>query len=360
VADLNILSKFLVLAHGFRQLLDVPSPVRYNYADDLPLVGNEEGVILEEAGGFILLLGEGHRRLQRSLEFLQLGSFPSPDVLLHLFSIFAFLHILGLFFFRKILLDEQEHFIFVAGLHRLLEAEHLVANIIAHLYHLVLVLKLFAAAEFQYGLALLVGTLVFLAPVFVLGDILEEDQLLTVVALYLKNLDELLQNMGAWSHPHLPWALEGAAFLPFCDTRLAEELAAILALDRVNGDLEADSADQRVLQLLMHLAIHKIADVVPSLVVALSVLLVGQVHKTGCLSRLREAPLPLFGFTRAATVADSPSLAGWLLVAEVQRVLILIPWISIGSLARVRLDHLAASSHTSEAISLAGCLSEVR
>ena len=81
---------------------------------------------------------------------------------------------LALFLVSKVLLKEKKYLILVTILHCLLESEHLVADIVTHLDCLLLVLEFFAAAVLQNHLALLVSTLVFLAPLLVLLDIGEK------------------------------------------------------------------------------------------------------------------------------------------------------------------------------------------
>ena len=56
-------------------------------------------------------------------------------------------------------------------------------------------LELFAAAEFEDALALLVGTLLLPAPLVMLLDLGELDQVLTIVALDFKQINKLLEYM---------------------------------------------------------------------------------------------------------------------------------------------------------------------
>lgn len=80
----------------------------------------------------------------------------------------------------------------------------------------------------------------------------------------LQDLDEFFQNMRAGSNSELAWALEWTALRPLGNAGLTEELPAVVTLHRVNGDLETDAADKRVLKLLMHLAIQDSLDIVAS------------------------------------------------------------------------------------------------
>ena len=88
--------------------------------------------------------------------------------LFSLFLPFLFLH---LFFIVKILLEEEQYFILVAILHGLLKAKHLVANIVANLNGLVLVLEFLPATILKDHLALFIRALVLLAPLLMLSNI---------------------------------------------------------------------------------------------------------------------------------------------------------------------------------------------
>ena len=137
--------------------------------------------------------------------------------------------------------------VFLGGLEGLLEAEHLIADVVAHLDGLsVLKFELFPATVLQDRLALLVRALVFAAPLFVFIDQREEDQFSAGLTSHLEYVDELLQNVGAGPHPQNSGALERAVFLPFFDAALAEKLSAVVALHRFAQDQQTDAADQRV------------------------------------------------------------------------------------------------------------------
>lgn len=87
---------------------------------------------------------------------------------------------------------------------------------------------------------------------------------------YLENLDELFQDVRAWPDSQLTWALEWAALTPFGDATFAEELPAIVALHWVYWDLQTDSANQRIFELLVHLAVEDPLDVITSMVMGLA------------------------------------------------------------------------------------------
>jgi hypothetical protein len=96
-------------------------------------------------------------------------------------------------------------------------------------------------------LALLVGALVLLAPFFMFLNLTEQHQLFAIVARYLQNLDKLTQNMTARPHPQLPRALKRAALRPLGNTILAEELPAIIAFHRINGNFQTNTTNERIL-----------------------------------------------------------------------------------------------------------------
>lgn len=183
-------------------------------------------------------------------------------LLLLFFLDLPLLNVFHLLLVGEILFEEKEDLVFVSSLHGLLESKHLITNIITNLDGLVFVLELFSAAVLEDHLALLICTLVFLAPLLVLLDLREEHQLITEMAADLEYLNELLQNMRAWPHPQLARALEWATLGPLSDARLAKELPTVVALHGVDGDLEADAANQRVLEFLMHLAVEDSLDIV--------------------------------------------------------------------------------------------------
>ena len=58
--------------------------------------------------------------------------------------------------------------------------------------------------------------------------------------------------MGAGPHAQDAWALERAVFLPLFNATLAEELATVVALHGFAKNKQADAADQRIFQLLVH------------------------------------------------------------------------------------------------------------
>ena len=89
-----------------------------------------------------------------------------------------------------------------------------------------------------------------------LRDLRKEHQLFAVVTADLQNLNELLQDVGAWPDSELTGALKRTILLPFGNARFAEEGSAILTLHPVDGNLQANAADHRVLKLFVHLAVH--------------------------------------------------------------------------------------------------------
>lgn len=97
----------------------------------------------------------------------------------------------------EVLLEEEQDFVLVSVSHGLLQAEHLVADIVTDLDSLLLVLELFSTPVLQYHLALLVCALVLLAPFLVLLNVREEHQLFAEVARNLQDLNELFQDVGA-------------------------------------------------------------------------------------------------------------------------------------------------------------------
>lgn len=155
----------------------------------------------------------------------------------------------------------------------------MVADVIADLNGLALVLDLASAAELQDFLALLVRTFIFFAPLLVFPDLGEEYQLFTVVAGDLQNLNELFQNMGGWPDSELPWALKRAVFLPFVNALLAKKTATLLTIHWFDWNLEANATYHGVPQLSMHLSIYDSRKIVPTLIKLLVlILLMGPIH----------------------------------------------------------------------------------
>ena len=74
--------------------------------------------------------------------------------------------------------------------------------------------------------------------------------------------------MRTWSHSQLPRTLKWTVLLPLLNAWFAEQLAAVVALHWVLQNLKADSASQRVLQLLVHNAILNSVKVIASWVVS--------------------------------------------------------------------------------------------
>lgn len=123
-------------------------------------------------------------------------------------------------------------------------------------------LELFSAAVFQDHLALLVRALVFFAPLFVLFYLRKKHEFVAVVAGNLQNLNKLFEDVGTGPDSKLARALKRTALRPLGDASLAEKFPAIVAFHWVIWNLEANTADERVLQFLMHLAIKNPLDIV--------------------------------------------------------------------------------------------------
>lgn len=118
---------------------------------------------------------------------------------------------------------------------------------------------------FKNHLALLVGAFVFFAPFLVFLNLTEENELFTIVAGNLEDLNKLTQNVRAWPHSELTWALERTALWPLCDAGLTEKFSAIVALHWIDRNFEADSTNQRVFQLLVHLSVHDSLNVISTM-----------------------------------------------------------------------------------------------
>lgn len=95
------------------------------------------------------------------------------------------------------------------------------------------------------------------------------------MAFNLKQVDKFFQNVRGWPHSHGAWTLERAALLPPADAFFAEQLAAVVALDRVSRDFEADAANQLILKFTIHHAVQDAGEVVATLVEVLWCLLDG-------------------------------------------------------------------------------------
>ena len=124
--------------------------------------------------------------------------------------------------------------VFGAQLQCLLQSKHLVADIIAHLYrHRVLHFEFFAASILQYGLALLVRALILATPLFMLVNQWEKNEFTTRLTVDLEYVDELLEDVAAWTHSQDAWTLEWTVFLPALNACFAEEFAAIVTFHRL-------------------------------------------------------------------------------------------------------------------------------
>lgn len=130
--------------------------------------------------------------------------------------------VLSLLFVSEVLLQELHDLVVVFGVEHLLELVHGVAHVVTNLDGLVARLHLHPPPELQDHLALLVRTLVLLAPLLVLLDVLEQYQFLTELARDFQNLDEFSQDVGGGSDPQLSRTLVGAVFVPLVDAILAE------------------------------------------------------------------------------------------------------------------------------------------
>ena len=183
----------------------------------------------------------------------------------------------------EVVLKEKHDFVVILRFKHLLEQKHLVANLVANLNVLLLVLEFLPPTELEDHLTLLICAFVFFAPLFVVFYPREEHQLITVVTGDLQNLDELLQDVGARTDPQLARALVGTVLGPLLNTLLAKQLPAVVAFHRVNRNFEADAANQRILKLLVHFSVLQPLDIVASLVVAL-IILICQIHQLLSLS----------------------------------------------------------------------------
>ena len=59
----------------------------------------------------------------------------------------------------------------------------------------------------------------------------------------LEDLDELLEDMRAWTDSKLSRALKWAVLLPLCDAAFTEKFPAIIAFHWVDWNLEANSTN---------------------------------------------------------------------------------------------------------------------
>ena len=59
----------------------------------------------------------------------------------------------------------------------------------------------------------------------------------------LEDLDELLENVGAWTDTKLARALKGTVLLPFRDASFAEKFPTIITFHWVDWNLEANSTN---------------------------------------------------------------------------------------------------------------------
>lgn len=74
----------------------------------------------------------------------------------------------------------------------MLQSEYLVAHVVANLRLPLLMLEFLPRAELEDSLALLIGALLLPAPLFVLRNFRELDEVVAVVALDLEHVYELL------------------------------------------------------------------------------------------------------------------------------------------------------------------------
>jgi len=89
-------------------------------------------------------------------------------------------------------------------------------------------------------LASLIRALDLFAPLFVLLNLIEENELLAVVACYANDLEELFEDVRALPCSQNPWALKRTVFLPSGDALFTEELPAVLAFHRLLQNLYND------------------------------------------------------------------------------------------------------------------------
>lgn len=166
--DFNIFSLYVLLL-----LRSIPHPLRDDHAYHLTLRAEIEQVVNHELLPFVVQLGvQVAHSLPQSL----------PLFFLQLQLLLAFKK---LFFIGKVLVEEDQDLVLVPRFHGLLQPEHLIADVITYLDGLVLVLELFPTPVLKNHLALFVCTLVLLAPLFVVLDLGEQDELFAVVARYL-------------------------------------------------------------------------------------------------------------------------------------------------------------------------------
>ena len=135
-----------------------------------------------------------------------------------------------LFLIREELLNVPQSRLLVIPLHRLLQQVHFIANVVADLNQLVLHLHFLSTSVLEDHLARFVGTLGFLAPLFMFLNLLEKNQVVARVAPNLHDCYELLDNMGATADPEETRALERTVFAPARNALSAEELPTVLAL----------------------------------------------------------------------------------------------------------------------------------
>ena len=99
-------------------------------------------------------------------------------------------------------------------------------------------------------------------------------------------MNELFEDVRARPHPQLARALERAVLLPLGDAGLAEQVPTVLALHRINRNLQANAAPHRVAELAVHLAVDDSRDVVTALVERL-VLVLQLLHLSQAMHRVR-------------------------------------------------------------------------
>ena len=120
---LKSLHHLFLLFHLRKDLLDVPNKLGDDYANDISL-----GLNL---------------KIQISWVHFMMRLVSVPLLLMKLLLLnFSFGHIFHFLLIIVVLLEEEQNFIIGTRLHRLLKSEHLVANVIAHLNRLFLVLEL--------------------------------------------------------------------------------------------------------------------------------------------------------------------------------------------------------------------------
>lgn len=96
---------------------------------------------------------------------------------------------------------------------------------------------------FKYCLTLFICTLIFFAPFFVISNKRKENFFVASLAIYLQNVNELLENVGTGTDSELSWALKRTIFLPFLDAPFAEQFSAVVAFFGLPQNLKTNPAD---------------------------------------------------------------------------------------------------------------------